>query len=127
MASTKMHDQSTWNRFKQLFELPKAEREKSYSSKNLALLKNFVASEMTNCSLPEIDNAQDFSETIESLGINYRLWNQRLMGLMIAHDQIADQQTAQDLQEFAATCPWSMLVEVVRNAPDTSPGDDELA
>lgn len=109
---------SRWDRFNKLFELSKAEREKSFHQENLAFLKTFVAMEMNNYNLPEIDNAQDFSEVIEVLRLNYRQWNQRLMSLMKATSELRDAQSERNLLHFTETCPWNMLLEVVRDTPD---------
>ena len=105
MSSDDKKRKSRWNKFDKLFDFSKPEREKSFSQKNLVFLKEFVSIEMNKYSLPEIDNAHDFSEIIEALRISYRQWNQRLMGLMIIDHQSPDSASKRDLDEFTKTCP----------------------
>ena len=104
-----------------MFELPKVEREKTFSQENLAFLKTFVAMEMNSYSFPDIDNAQDFSAAIEVLRLNYRQWNQRLMYLMRAAYEFRSTEARSDLTEFVKSCPWNMLVEAGRDTPDLPP------
>ncbi|MFZ3001524.1 MAG: hypothetical protein WA071_14445 [Undibacterium umbellatum] len=101
-----------------MFELPKAEREKTFNQENLTFLKTFVTMEMNSYSLPDIDNAQDFSEVIEVLRLNYRQWNQQLMYLMRAAYEFRSIEAQSDLTEFIKSCPWNMLVEVGRTTPE---------
>ncbi len=100
MSSDYRKRKSRWERFDRLFELSKSDQKKFYDQKNLIFLEEFVSIELNDFTLPDIDNAQDFSEILEILKINYRQWNQRLMGLMVTHYELHDSASEQDLLEF---------------------------
>ncbi|MFZ6643121.1 hypothetical protein ACO0LL_25605 [Undibacterium sp. TC4M20W] len=117
MTSNDKNRQSDWNSFDALFELPEHERVKAWSQENLAFLQNFVVREMNHYNLPDIDNAQDFSEIIKVLRLNYRQWNQRLMKLMWINDELRSTEAQNDLAEFINSCPWNMLIDVARDVP----------
>lgn len=72
---------------------------------------------MRNYSLPDIESAQDFSEIIEILRLNYRQWNQHLMRLMSDDAEASNTKVQTPMAKFINSCPWNMLLKVVCDMP----------
>jgi hypothetical protein len=109
-----------WQRFIELAAVAAIEREAAYSVDGVAFLSSLAASFMKTGAMPAIESPEDFSAFIVELRENYRLWNQRLMSLMIAYKGDAKVSNTQLLQDFIATCPWIELTESAQNFLDSA-------
>lgn len=106
---------AVWQRFNELAAMSDTDREEIYRLDGMSFVSSLITSFMKGSAIPEIDCAEEFSEFIIESRENYRLWNQRLMSLMIAFKADAPASDAKLLHDFAATCPWTELVEAAQD------------
>ncbi|MES2319170.1 MAG: hypothetical protein V4631_16965 [Pseudomonadota bacterium] len=104
-----------WTRFEKLAAMPEADRRRSYYYDGMAFLGELMAVTMSGYAIPTIASSEDFSAFIFNLRGNYRQWNQRLMGLMIAFDEDPAPARNEALHEYATTCPWKNLAVAARD------------
>jgi len=117
MSLDKSSPEVLWKRFNELAAMSDAERQEVYCAGGSSFLKSLIAVTMINCPAPEIGDAEEFSNFIVELRGNYRLWNQHLMGLMVALE--TTKQGFESLEDFISTCPWKELSEAAQNFLDS--------
>jgi hypothetical protein len=120
MSIEKTDPAELWQRFNELATMNAIEREEVYRSDGMLFLPSLIASFMKNGVVPELDNAAEFADFIVELRENYRLWNQRLMSLMIAFRADTQASDTDLLRDFVATCPWTELIEAAHDFVDST-------
>lgn len=106
-----------WTRFHHLANASEKICKESYLPDGLLFATSLVEGLMKNVSLPELKNAQAFSDFIVEARANYREWNQHLMAMMVASG--AHALNRESFAAFAADCPWLVLTDAAQDFIDS--------